>query len=172
MAESRDYKFDWDDLGDVQTGRPNLGMEASVLMYRLMQFSLKDVLAKALGNEEANRLFIRAGELAGREFCHKLLDPTLPFDTFVSELQKKLIELKIGVMRIEQADLEKLTFILTISEDLDCSGLPVMGESVCDFDEGFLAGIFKEYCGREFFVKEIDCWATGDRTCRFRIRPT
>jgi predicted hydrocarbon binding protein len=56
-----------------------------------------------------------------------------------------------------------------VSEDLDCSGLPVYGETVCDFDEGFIAGIFHVYTGKEFIVKEIDCWSTGDRTCRFTV---
>ncbi|MGO5051014.1 hypothetical protein ACTQ6A_00640 [Lachnospiraceae bacterium LCP25S3_G4] len=35
--------------------------------------------------------------------------------------------------------------ILTVGEDLDCSGLPITGETVCNFDEGFLAGILKVY---------------------------
>ena len=27
------------------------------------------------------------------------------------------------------------------------------------------------YIHKPFDVKEIDCWATGDRTCRFKITP-
>jgi predicted hydrocarbon binding protein len=57
-----------------------------------------------------------------------------------------------------------------LSEDLDCSGLPIFGESVCDYDEGFIAGILEQYTGKKFLVKEVDCWATGDRTCRFEVR--
>ncbi|HAK75209.1 MAG TPA: 4-vinyl reductase, partial [Sporomusaceae bacterium] len=79
--------------------------------------------------------------------------------SFVAQLQKKLAELKIGILRLESADMDKLEFILTVEEDLDCSGLPITEESVCDYDEGFIAGILNEYTGKQFTAKEIDCWA-------------
>ena len=46
-------------------------------------------------------------------------------------------------------------------------GLPVFGDAVCVYDEGFIAAILQDYTGKEFEVIEVDCWATGDRTCRF-----
>ena len=52
-------------------------------------------------------------------------------------------------------------------EDLDCSSLPITGETVCNYDEGFLAGILKVYTKKEYVVTEVDCWATGSRVCRF-----
>ncbi len=165
------YNFFWGDLGDLAEGRPNLGSETSVAVYRLMQFTFKDVLSKEVGRERASALFVKAGHLAGREFCRNMLNRTLPFDEFVAELKTKLIDLKVGVLRVEQADREGLRFVLTVSEDLDCSGLPVFGETVCDYDEGFIAGIFQEYTGKEFTATEVDCWATGDRTCRFAVKP-
>ena len=58
--------------------------------------------------------------------------------------------------------------ILTVSEDLDCSGVPVTDEVVCNYDEGFIAGILDMYTGKKYKVREIDCWANGDRVCRFR----
>lgn len=58
--------------------------------------------------------------------------------------------------------------VLSIEEDLDCSGLPTTGETVCVYDEGFIAGIFFAYTGKKYNVKEIDCWATGGRLCRFQ----
>ena len=51
---------------------------------------------------------------------------------------------------VEEADAKKLQFVLTVSEDLDCSGLPIFGETVCDYDEGFIAGILEEYTGKKF----------------------
>lgn len=165
------YTFRWTDLGDIQQGRPNLGCEAPLIMYRLMQFTLKDVISRELGLEATEELLARAGELAGREFCRTLLDKTLPLPEFISSFGKKLIEMKIGILRVESADMDTLHFTVTVSEDLDCSGLPIIGESVCDYDEGFIAGVFNEFTGRSFSVKETDCWATGDKTCRFEIKP-
>jgi predicted hydrocarbon binding protein len=63
-----------------------------------------------------------------------------------------------------------MVFTLTVEEDLDCSGLPMTEEVVCQYDEGFIAGIMETYTGRPFQAKEIDCWASGDRVCRFDVR--
>ena len=161
------YTFSWEDLGDLQIGRPNLGDQTSVIVYRLMHFTFKDILSKELGLEKTRKLLVAAGTLAGREFCRHVLDTSLPFPEFIADLKEKLITLKVGVLRMEEADLSALRFRLTVSEDLDCSGLPIFGDSVCDYDEGFIAGILNEYTGKEFVVRETDCWATGDRTCRF-----
>jgi predicted hydrocarbon binding protein len=59
---------------------------------------------------------------------------------------------------------------LTVAEDLDCSGLPCTNEVVCQYDEGFIAGVLEAYTGQAFNAKEIDCWASGDRVCRFDVR--
>lgn len=167
------YRFQWKDLGDIGVGRPNMGPVTDVGVYRLMQYTLRDVLSRKYGADATDELLVEAGKLAGREFCRNLLDTDLDFGPFIAELQAKLKELCIGVLRVEKADTQRMEFTLTISEDLDCSGLPVIGEVVCAYDEGFIAGILDTYTGMTFDVKEIDCWATGDRTCRFtaKLRP-
>lgn len=166
------YDFSWQDLGDLETGRPNLGRETSVTAYRLMQYSFKAVITKEFGKQKTQELFRQAGFLAGREFCQNLLDSSLPFSEFIASFKAQLINLKIGILRIEEADLDNLAFTINVSEDLDCSGLPLFGESVCDYDEGFLAGVLNAYTGKNFTAKEVDCWATGDRTCRFVVKKT
>jgi predicted hydrocarbon binding protein len=45
-------------------------------------------------------------------------------------------------------------------------------EVVCTYDEGFIAGILERYTGKPFNVKEIDCWASGGRICRFHALAT
>lgn len=164
------YRFNWNDLGDLTEGRPHLGNSTSVQSYRLMQFTFKQVLCERFGREQTAELFRAAGLLAGREFCRNLLDTGLPPMDFIAALQQRLIDEGIGILRFEQTDLERLHFVLTVDEDLDCSGLPLMGETVCDYDEGFIAGVFEQYLGRPFEAVEIDCWATGGRTCRFEVR--
>jgi len=169
MTRSEKYNFKWKDLGDIQNGRPNLGPQTQVAVYRLMQYTIRDILEKRFGAEEANRIFFDSGFLAGKEFCTNLLDTSLDFDNFIAHLTQKLEQLEIGILRVEEADMEKFSFTLTVSEDLDCSGLPYYGIPVCDYDEGFIAGILNVYTGKTFDVKEIDCWGTGDRTCRFAV---
>jgi len=166
-TEQAKKRFNWQDLGDVHLGRPNLGPMVPVAVYRLMQFTFWDVLVADLGTEQANYIIVKAGHLAGTEFCRNMLDTSLPFNEFVAQLQRVLKEQAIGILRIERVDLESLQLTLTVAEDLDCSGLPCTDEVVCRYDEGFIAGLLEVYTGKPFSVKEIDCWASGDRVCRF-----
>lgn len=165
------YVFQWDDLGDIDLGRPNLGQQMPVSVYRLAQYTMREALQQRLGAEAASELMRDAGWIAGREFCLNTLDCNQSLNAFLAQLQTRLKDLAIGLLRIEQADLEQLTLTVTVSEDLDCSGLPVTGHTICDYDEGFIAGLLHAFSGRDFSVKEVDCWATGDRTCRFEIKP-
>ena len=165
-----ELRFSWQDLGDIEKGRPSMGELTHVAVYRLMQFTLRDVLIKRYGPEAAADIFYEAGEDAGRNFCQNLLDTSNSLDLFIAELQKTLKDLGVGILRVEQVDVEKNFFVLTVAEDLDCSGLPMLNETVCDYDEGFIAGVLEEYTGKPFHVKEVNCWATGDRVCRFEAR--
>jgi len=159
--------FDWETLGDIKEGRGDLGEDMPVLVYRLMQFTMLDVLSKEHGLEKANAYFKDAGFLAGTEFAKNVLDLSVDFDTFVADLQKALEDLKIGILRIEVYESDTGKLVLTVEQDLDCSGLPITNENVCIYDEGFIAGILNTYTGKAYDVREVDCWASGDRVCRF-----
>jgi len=164
------YNFSWDQLGDIEEGRPSLGKQTSVAVYRLMQYTMRAVLEKEYGDEQTRQLLVQAGRLAGREFCKNVLDASLPFNKFIAQLHDALLELSVGILKMEKSDVDNMTFMATVSEDLDCSGLPIKGVTVCDYDEGFIEGIFSVYTGKNFDVKEVDCWTTGERTCRFSIK--
>ena len=161
-------KFTWGNLGDIQEGRADLGEEMPVVVYRLMQFTIIDILGEDYGLDKANDIIRRAGKLAGTEYAKNMLNIDLEFDAFISHLQEMLKVLKIGVLRMESFNPETGELILTVAEDLDCSGLPITGENVCVYDEGFIAGILNVYTGKDYDVKEVDCWASGDRVCRFK----
>jgi len=160
-------KFCWDKLGDISEGRGDLGEEMPVLLYRLMQYTLLDILSKAHGLEQANDYFRKAGFLAGSEFTKNSFDLKVEFNVFISSLQRILEELKIGILRMEAYDPDTGNIVLTIGQDLDCSGFPFTEENVCSYDEGFITGILETYFGKKYIVREVDCWANGGRICRF-----
>lgn len=166
----RKYQFSWDLIGDISLGRPNLGNLARLEVYRLMQFTFRDVLEQQFGTEATDRLFYQAGELAGREFYDTYCKNINDFHEFIRSLQTILKDMGIGILRVEKADMAKGFFVLTVSEDLDCSGLPDLNFQVCKYDEGFIAGLLERFTGNRFQVKEVDCWCTGDRTCRFHAQ--
>ena len=166
MADRKPIQFE-EYLKYDENSRGNLGEELPVLVYRLLEYSLKEELIRRYGKDEQVEVFRSAGRMAGEYFAKNMLNLDQPMDQFVNELQSKMKELKIGVLRIEDVDEESGKIILTVAEDADCSGLPVLGETVCNYDEGFIAGILSVYSGKQYTAIEVDCWATGDRVCRF-----
>jgi len=169
--ERKELMFDWQMIGDLADGRPNLGSSMDVSVYRLMQFTLRDVLIKEFDTQTADRIFYDAGEHSGKVFCKELMNTENNFNDFIAELQDKLKGLKVGILRVEKADIDTLNLTLTLAEDLDCSGLPFSDEEVCTYDEGFFSGVLSVYTGKNFDVKEVDCWCAGDRVCRFEVKP-
>lgn len=171
MADRKPISFE-DYLRYDKNSRGNLGADVPVLVYRMLEYSLKDAITERFGKETQVELFRSAGRTAGEYFARQFLDLTLPLSQFVAALQAKMQETRIGIMRIEHVDEETGVIELTVSEDADCSGLPVLGETVCNYDEGFISGILTVYSGKAYEAVEIDCWATGDRVCRFRASVT
>lgn len=160
--------FSWEKLGNIKDSRGELGEDMPVLVYRLFAYCMNDILHREYGFEIANELFRKAGHLAGCEFAKNALPLDKNMDEFVYALQDTLKMFKIGILRIEKFDPETGEFVLTVAEDLDCSGLPPTNEVVCNYDEGFISGIMEMYTGKPYHVREINCWANGDRVCRFR----
>ena len=166
--ERQKYQFSWDLLGDLDLGRPNLGRMTRVEVYRLMQFTMREVIERRFGSDVADQIFYDAGFQAGSHFYDHVLKQPTELGEFVGRLQQALAELNIGVLRIEESNPDEGKFVLTVSEDLDCSDLPELDFEVCSYDEGFIAALLQRFTGDRFQVKEVDCWCTGDRTCRFR----
>ena len=156
-------------IGDIDEGRPNLGPQVHVAVYRLMQFTLRDILIRDFDVETANKVFYEAGKKAGQEYYKHILTKQADIDGMFAELQTTMKDLGIGIFRVESADYDTGSFVVTVAEDLDCSGLPVCEEEICTYDEGFIAGLLLEHSGDTFDVKEVDCWCSGGRVCRFTV---
>ena len=172
----RKYEFSWDVIGvDLHLARPSLGPTTRMEVYRLFQFTLRDVLEQRFGHEMVDTLFREAGALAGKEFYNhfcKEAGDTGDISVLVKTVQDHFKELSIGIFRVEMSDLDNLDFVLTVDEDLDCSGLPDNDDEICVYDEGFIQGIFEAFTGKPFKVRETDCWCSGARTCRFSAKAT
>lgn len=167
MIGKRKYAFNWGLLGNLEEGRPSLGNQTRIEIFRLMQFCFRDILEQKFGSAETDRIFYDAGYLAGSQFYSNVIGRQDNLGDFVRKLQNALIEYGMGILRVEEADDSCGRLVMTVSEDLDCSGLPELDYEICTYDEGFIAGLLESFTGRRYTVKEIDCWCTSDRTCRF-----
>lgn len=139
-----------DFVGDLKKGRPTLGNLMRVSVYRLLVYSMKAVLTKEMGKQKADELFYSAGKLAGQTIFRGILkDESKGFD-LLEEIKDLLLKCKIGIFEVKQYDEATKTFMFVVNEDLDCSGLPVDGETKCAFDEGLISGILSDYFGGDF----------------------
>jgi hypothetical protein len=96
LEPARKYQFSWDLLGDIELGRPNLGQSTRLEVYRLMQFSFRDILEQRYGADEADRIFYDSGFLAGTQFYDNLIGPQGDINEFVKKLQTVLKELGVA----------------------------------------------------------------------------
>jgi predicted hydrocarbon binding protein len=172
MNNQRKYQFDWDNTvgADMKLARPSLGPSTRVEVYRLFQFTLRDVLEQRYGSEMTDNLFHEAGVIAGKAFFDKFLSDARDVSNLAAKIQDSFNTLGIGIFRVEDAADDNSHFIFTVEEDLDCSGLPDTSDVVCVYDEGFIQGVLESFSGNGFNVREIDCWCTGARTCRFEAK--
>jgi hypothetical protein len=108
FKEERDEnQFEWSMLGDIEEGRPNLGPLVNVSVYRLMQFTLRDILIREFGVEKTNRIIYDAGKKAGEEYYKNVLTDVEDLNGLFADLQRTLKELGIGIFRVESADTER-----------------------------------------------------------------
>lgn len=163
------FKFNTDLLGDIEDGRKNLGDTMPVVVYRILEYTMGEALAARFGDEVCIELFREAGRIAGRVFYEMYLCQSKTVNGLFSKWQATFSHMKMGIVRVESLQ-ETGDAVLTVSEDLSCSGLPVVGETVCHYDEGFIEGIMNAFSGRHYEATEIDCWATGGRVCRFVVK--
>lgn len=89
-AFGENYRFQWEDLGDIELGRPNLGLQLPVLVYRLAQYTLREAIAQRYGDGAAGDILREAGWIAGREFCLHILNRSQPLTAFIAQLQTQL----------------------------------------------------------------------------------
>src|SRR5512139_3998541 len=112
FKEERDQtQFEWSMLGDLKEGRPNLGPMTHVAVYRLMQFTLRDILIRDFGVEKADKAFFDAGKKAGQEYYKHILTKHGNLNDLFADIQRTMKELAIGIFRVESADFEKGSFV-------------------------------------------------------------
>ena len=72
MTAERKYTFSWSTIGEkLAIARPSLGPTTRIEVYRLLQYTLRDVLEEELGHQKTDEMFRKAGAIAGREFYNK-----------------------------------------------------------------------------------------------------
>jgi len=135
----------------TSVARPTLGALSPVAAFRAIRLG-------ALGTVAGSGLH-GAVYLAGRRWAQSL--------TFASpaDLFRTMAELRLGIPRLVQQTGD--TIEIELAESLSGAGLPAVGEPLCHFEAGFLAGGLAGLTARRVQVRETACWGTGHQSCIF-----
>ncbi|HID47577.1 MAG TPA: hypothetical protein EYH15_01275 [Methanothermococcus okinawensis] len=139
----------YEDLYEVD--RPTLGRYVDVVVFRAFALSI----IKYLGFNSIHKIY-HAGEDFGRSLGVKTID----------ELIECFKYLRIGVLEV----VEENPIRIRVYESVFCSGFPNIGECVCHYERGILAGCFENILRKKVEVIETKCCACGDDYCEFEIR--
>jgi len=137
--------------------RPTLGDELKISAFRHMMASLVLTLGRGVGST-----FYRAGFDIGvyKAEKHGLKGVDEALDYAVEVFEKT----KLGLLNVEEVSEEEV--VLTMKESVTADGYDV-GEKLCYFQAGFIAGLLQGATGQRWQVKERACVAEGNEECVF-----
>ncbi|WP_448589376.1 hypothetical protein [Thermodesulfobium sp.] len=159
-----------DRVGNLDAGRPNLGLLMPVFMCRFFLISVQEKLREKFGQLEADKVFYEAFFLAGNEFCEKFVSHEGDVKKFLISLQTSFKDQRLGILQLEDIDLNSLYFEVSLLEDVFCSGIQ-QEEHLLSLSEGFLAGIFSFYFKRIFEARALSLWNGLNPKSTFEIKP-
>ncbi|WP_242837269.1 sigma 54-interacting transcriptional regulator [Alkaliphilus transvaalensis] len=84
-------------------------------------------------------------------------------------LREKMAELGIGQVRIILISNDKI--IIQLYECFTCGEMEYIGDPICYFEGGILAGAISNICGQNMDAVESKCNALGDDYCEFELTP-
>lgn len=104
-----------------------------------------------------------AGLKVGEALYEKVKDPD--HSTFLGNIAQFWETHSLGTVEVK--NLQPVT--ISVEDCFECSGLPYLGRPACAFDSGILESLFSLYNHEEVKVMETQCYALGDKSCRFII---
>lgn len=142
-------RFSIDEIS--KSNRHTLGRDIDVAVFRLIRFM---DLEKYLGRG-AHGVICECGRELGQSLNPKSIDDIIKFCE----------EYKIGKIEV----VNKNPIQIRVYECISCSGLPEVGETLCWFEGGFIAGCLEKILNKKVRAKETHCAGLGDDFCQFEI---
>ena len=135
--------------------RPTLNGTVPISLYRMVRLlAFREVVGSKIS---AAILSVSGRSVARKMGVHGL-----------SELLQALNEISLGRVQIE--DQRDGRVVLVVTECATCSGAPNIGEPLCHFEAGFIAGALEGELGDHVRAVETRCWGLGDKICRWEVQ--
>lgn len=142
-------QFAWGRMGDVDEGRPTLGEDCPVLVYRLMEQTLIDTLTTQVGVERTQEHLYAAGHMSGYELAMNRLVLEAPHGDFFDNLSDVLKELGMGLLTVKEYKPDTQEIKMNYANLLDC-GVGNRATSLNYYNRGMLAGIMEAYTAKSY----------------------
>ncbi len=144
-----------------QVKRPHLGNDVPLIVFRAFRLFTGMYMADIVGEKGTVNLLQNAGRAFGREVGILLKDEKV--DRYLERVASYVEENKVGlVIPVEVCD-ERI--VLQLDECITCSGMPNIGQRICHFEVGFVAGAVEVLSGKRLRAYESKCNAMGEGVC-------
>ncbi|NPA41755.1 MAG: 4-vinyl reductase [Aquificae bacterium] len=150
-------------IGNVH--RPTLGEEIPLSVFRAFRLYSGMYLKELMGNRGAVVLFQNAGRELGKAVGKTV--PRADLKSYLEEIEAFVKDSKIGLLLPERVEEEVAVFRL--EECITCSGMPNIGERICHFEVGFVAGVLENFLKRRVKAYETKCNAMGEGVCEVKL---
>jgi predicted hydrocarbon binding protein len=159
-------------IGNPVEGRKVLGEMVPVQLFRALRLVGVMEGMKEIAGRGANAIIYRGGRNLGLNIGKSISDQlTVPHDlnSYLSGVINTCQHLGIGLLSTAGGSFDNGKVYLQVDECVSCAGMPDVGEVVCHFEGGMIAGIIENFIHKQIRCKEIKCWGKGDGLCLFEV---
>jgi uncharacterized protein len=134
--------------------RPTLGDNAGIALYRLLRLvALEDII----GRGAAGTAYVAGKKLGGSLGL-----------TSLEQFLELCASLKIGIIDVPVLTSTKVH--VDVYECVTCSGMEVVGRTLCHFEGGLIAGVVESVVKTRAKAREVTCiGGLGDNACGFDL---
>jgi predicted hydrocarbon binding protein len=150
-------------------GRSKLGQLVPVHVFRALRLEgMKEIAGRG-----ANAIIYRGGRNLGynigQDISTRMSDPG-NLNEYLTTVVHTFEQLGIGIVSVAGGSFSDGQVYLQVDECVTCAGIPNIGETVCHFEGGVVAGIIQNFTKSIVTCKEIQCWGKGDKSCVFEVK--
>ncbi len=144
--------------------RPVLGDAIPLVVFRAFRHFSSDYVHELLGRSSA-MVFQNGGRELGMEVGQSVMREDL--GEYLGAVTDWVRDAKIGLLRLVESDNDKL--VLALDECITCAGMENIGQRICHFEVGLVAGVVEAFAHRRVRAYETKCNANGEDTCEVTV---
>ena len=144
--------------------RPITGDTIPLFIFRAFRHFTADYVTQMIG-KRSSVVFQNGGRELGHEAGTLLKKPTL--DEYLQAVIQFVSEMKIGQIKPREVSSERI--ILGLDECITCAGMSNIGQRICHFETGFVAGVVESFVGTKLRAFESKCNANGEGICEVTV---